>query len=186
MGRPIKWMLVWNNIFGFLWTINRMTGCSGYPLQSLLRIMEYPSQRSVLHFLQFKAWFDKCPFQGSQHRSEINNAWMRIKFKLRCNRFLNICWLKCDGVRRYKKGGANRECIPAPNIQIGSKVSLDARNVRTTPHTRKLDWKRLGPFWVYRWASSYAYKLELSASIWFHRVQRVSLLDTVIEDPMVG
>jgi hypothetical protein len=33
----------------------------------------------------------------------------------------------------------NRERIPAPNIQVGSKVWLDARNVRTIKPTRKLD-----------------------------------------------
>jgi hypothetical protein len=42
--------------------------------------------------------------------------------------------------------GANRERIPGPNIQVGSKVWLDARNIQTFRPTRKLDWKRLGPF----------------------------------------
>jgi hypothetical protein len=36
---------------------------------------------------------------------------------------------------------ANRGRIPTPNIQVGSKVWLDAHNVRTTCPTRKLDWK---------------------------------------------
>jgi hypothetical protein len=39
--------------------------------------------------------------------------------------------------------GANRGRIPAPNLQVGSKVWLDARNIRTTRSTRKLNWKRL-------------------------------------------
>jgi len=42
--------------------------------------------------------------------------------------------------------GANRGRIPAPNIQVGSKVWLNARNIRTIRPTRKLDWKRFGPF----------------------------------------
>jgi len=82
--------------------------------------------------------------------------------------------------------GANREHIPAPNIQVGSKVWLDAHNVRTTRPNQKLDWKRLVPFRVCRQVSPYAYKLELPASIRIHRVQPVSLLDMVVEDPLAG
>jgi len=50
----------------------------------------------------------------------------------------------------------------------------------------KFEWKRLGPFQVCMQVSPYAYELELSASIRIHRVQSVSLLDPVLEDPMVG
>jgi len=81
---------------------------------------------------------------------------------------------------------ANRERIPAPNIQPGSMVLLDARNVRTTRPTRKLDWKRLGPCRLKEKVSRYAYKLELPASIRIHRVQPISLLDPVVEDPLEG
>jgi hypothetical protein len=82
--------------------------------------------------------------------------------------------------------GANRTRIPAPNIQVGSKVWLDAHNVRTTRPTRKLDWKRLGPFRVQKEVSPYAYELELPTSIRIHRVQHVSLLDPLVEDPLDG
>jgi hypothetical protein len=82
--------------------------------------------------------------------------------------------------------GANRERVPAPNIQVGSKVWLDAPNVRTTRPTRKLDWKRLGPFRVQKQVSPYSYELELPASIRIHRVQPVYLLDPVVEDPLEG
>jgi len=46
--------------------------------------------------------------------------------------------------------GANWTRIPAPNIHEGTQVWLDARHIRTTQPTRKLDWKRLGPFKVLR------------------------------------
>ena len=49
--------------------------------------------------------------------------------------------------------GANRGRVPAPNIQVGSKVWLDARNVRITQPTWTLDLKRLGPFRVCRQVS---------------------------------
>jgi len=81
---------------------------------------------------------------------------------------------------------ANRTRIPAPNIQEGTRVWLDARHIRTTRPTRKLDWKRLGSYKVVRRISPYAYELELPASIRIHRVQPVSLLDPVVDDPLVG
>jgi hypothetical protein len=39
--------------------------------------------------------------------------------------------------------GANRKRLPAPQMQEGTKVWLDARHIRTTRQFRKLDWKRL-------------------------------------------
>jgi len=81
---------------------------------------------------------------------------------------------------------ANRGRTPAPNIREGTQVWLDARHIRTTRPTRKLDWKRLGPFKVLRRISPYAYKLELPASIRIHQIQPVSLLDPVVDDPLIG
>jgi len=70
--------------------------------------------------------------------------------------------------------GANRTRIPTPNIQGATNVWLDARHIRITRPTRKLDWKKLGPFKVFRRVSPYSYELELPASIHIHRVQPVS------------
>jgi hypothetical protein len=47
-----------------------------------------------------------------------------------------------------------------------------------------LDWKRLGPFRVQKQVFPYAYELELPTSIRIHRVQPVSPLDPVVEDPL--
>jgi hypothetical protein len=47
-----------------------------------------------------------------------------------------------------KEEGANGGRTPTPNIQVESKVWLDACNVQTTCPTRTLDWKRLKPFRV--------------------------------------
>jgi len=82
--------------------------------------------------------------------------------------------------------GANRVRIPGPNIQVGSKVWLDARHVPTTRPIPKLDWKRQGPFRVRKQVSPYAYELDLPASIRIHRVQPVLLWDPVVEDPLKG
>ena len=85
-----------------------------------------------------------------------------------------------------QKEGTNRTWIPAPNIQEGSQVWLDARHLWTSRPTRKLDWKRLGPYRVLCRIFPYSYELEFPASIQIHRVQPVSLLDPVVDDPVAG
>ena len=64
--------------------------------------------------------------------------------------------------------GANRTRIPAPNIQRGTQVWLDAGHIRTTRPPRKLDWKRLELYKVICRISPNAYELELHASIRIH------------------
>jgi hypothetical protein len=59
--------------------------------------------------------------------------------------------------------GATRGRTPAPNKQVECKLRLDARNIRTTRPTTKLDWKHLGPYEVRRQVSPYAYELNLPA-----------------------
>jgi hypothetical protein len=82
--------------------------------------------------------------------------------------------------------GANRKWLPAPLMQEGTKVWLDTRHIRTTRLSRKLDWKRLGPYAVKRRVSPYAYELELPRSLRIHPVHHVSLLEPVAEDPLPG
>jgi hypothetical protein len=80
--------------------------------------------------------------------------------------------------------GANKKRLPAPLIPQGTKVWLDARHIRTTRPSRKLDWKRLGPYAVQRQVSPYAYELELPRGLRIHPVHHVSLLDPVARDPL--
>jgi len=92
-------------------------------------------------------------------------------------------------MRRSQAGqeeAANRGRIPVPNVQECTRLWLDAPHVRTTRPTQKLDWKRLGPFKVSRRISPYANELELPAFIRIHRVPPISLLDLVVDDPLIG
>ena len=52
---------------------------------------------------------------------------------------------------------ANRKRRPARRYQVGQKVWLDARNIRTKRPQKKLDWKQLGPFTITKVVSPYAY-----------------------------
>jgi hypothetical protein len=82
--------------------------------------------------------------------------------------------------------GANRKRLPAPQIQEGDKVWLDARHIRTTKPSRKLDWKWLGPYTIKRKVSPYDYQLELLRGLRIHPVHHVSLLDPAEEDLLPG
>ena len=82
--------------------------------------------------------------------------------------------------------GANKKRSPAPQIPEGTKVWMDARHIRTTRPSHKLDWKRLGPYTVKRRVSPYAYELELPRGLRIHPVHHVSLLDPIARDPLPG
>jgi len=82
--------------------------------------------------------------------------------------------------------GANKKRLPAPQIPEGTKVWLDARHIRTTRPSHKLDWKRLGPYTVKRRVSPYSYELELPRELRIRPVHHVSLLDPVAGDPLPG
>jgi len=97
--------------------------------------------------------------------------------------YLQVELRRSQGIQ---EGGANRRRIPAPNIQVLSKVWLGSRKVRTTCPTPKWDSKRLRPFKLQHQVSPYACKLEIPALIRIHRVKPILLLDPVIEDPLEG
>jgi hypothetical protein len=59
----------------------------------------------------------------------------------------------------------------------GDKVWLLSTNIRTERPSKKLDWKRLGPFTVVKKIGLQAYQLRLPKSMKVHDVFHVSLLE---------
>ncbi len=84
---------------------------------------------------------------------------------------------------RYEET-ANRNRQPAPTFQVGQKVWLDARNIKTLRPLKKLDWKNLGPFEITDVISPFAYRLALPASMKIHPVFNVHLLHAANENPL--
>jgi hypothetical protein len=76
--------------------------------------------------------------------------------------------------RQYDKGVKD-----PPTFQVGDKVWLTRRNIKTTRPSQKLDVKRLGPFKILKviGESKLAYKLELPKHMRIHPVFHVSLLE---------
>ncbi|KAH0614358.1 uncharacterized protein H6S33_006244, partial [Morchella sextelata] len=78
----------------------------------------------------------------------------------------------------------NTKRTPAPRYDIGDMVFVSAKNIRTTRNSRKLHWKKLGPFPVKEIISLYMYRVDLPRSMKMHPVFHVSLLDPAANDPV--
>ena len=86
---------------------------------------------------------------------------------------------------RYQEN-ADRHRVAAPAFQPGDQVWLNAKNIRTSRPSRKLDNKRLGPFTVDTAVGTHAYRLLLPDTMKVHPVFHVSLLDPARDDPLPG
>ena len=74
---------------------------------------------------------------------------------------------------------------PAPAFKVGDKVWFNAQNVTIQHPSYKLDHRRLGPCEIIKVVSLYAYKLQFPATVQYHPVQHVSLLDPFDDDPLL-
>ena len=70
-------------------------------------------------------------------------------------------------------------------FEIGEKVWLSARNIKTARSSKKLDYKRIGPYSILKKVNKNAYKLDLPPTMKIHNVFHVSLLDKYRE-PVEG
>jgi hypothetical protein len=62
-------------------------------------------------------------------------------------------------------------------FSVGDKVWLSAANIKTQRPSKKLDWKRIGPYSVTERIGTQAYRLQLPQSMKIHPVFHVSLLE---------
>jgi truncated hemoglobin YjbI len=116
--------------------------------------------------LQFKA-----PKAPSNMRSEIQAAAMTAALaethqKLRENLM--------EAQERQAKYAGGKEVT----FEVRDKVWLSTRNIRTTRPSKKLDYKRAGPYTVSKVINKNAYKLDLPKMMRIHDVFHVSLLDS--------
>jgi hypothetical protein len=65
-------------------------------------------------------------------------------------------------------------------FEVGDKVWLSAKHIQTARTSKKLDYKRLGPFKVTKVINGNVYRLELPYSMKVHNVFHVSLLDRYV------
>ncbi|KAJ1578391.1 hypothetical protein NDA11_005217 [Ustilago hordei] len=70
--------------------------------------------------------------------------------------------------------------LPSPQFQPGDRVWLSADNIRSLRPTKKLDYRRLGPFSISKVISSHAYRLQLPPSMKIHNVFHVDRLEPYV------
>ena len=71
-------------------------------------------------------------------------------------------------------------------FQKGDRVWLRSVNIRTERQSRKLDWKRIGPFTITECIGTQAYRLELPKSMKIHPVFHVILLEPYKQSQIPG
>ena len=80
------------------------------------------------------------------------------------------------------KENYNQHRKPDPNLKSGEMVWLLPRNIHTTRPSKKLDWKKIGPFKIMAKVGSNAYKLELPPSMRIHNTFHILLLEPYEND----
>jgi len=71
-----------------------------------------------------------------------------------------------------------------PNLQSGDMVWLLPRNIKTTRPSKKLDYKKIGPFKILAKIGTSAYKLALPPSMAIHNTFHICLLETLPRQPI--
>jgi len=66
---------------------------------------------------------------------------------------------------------------PDPNLQSGNMVWLLPRNIKATRPSKKLDYKKIGPFNILAKIGTSAYKLALQPSMAIHNTFHISLIE---------
>lgn len=82
---------------------------------------------------------------------------------------------------------ANQHRSPAPSYQVGDKVFLNAKNIKTKRPSKKLDCKNLGPFVVIKVVGSHSCQLQLPENLKsVYPIFHTSLLRPDPDNPIPG
>lgn len=73
----------------------------------------------------------------------------------------------------------NKKRDREPTLKKRDKVYLLQWNIKTTRSSKKLNYIKMGPFWILKKKESVNYQLNLSAKMRKHSVFHISLLESV-------
>jgi hypothetical protein len=146
----------------------------------LLSVAEYAynnSCHSVIKMSPFEAIYGEAPrWEDFQERegAEVPAARNRT---LDLTRFRDILSQRLEEARQTQAKYYDQKHIPH-TYKVGDKVLLNAKNIKTTRPSKKLDHKYIGPFEVLLPIGKQAYRLRLPTSYGsIHNVFHVSLLE---------
>ena len=80
---------------------------------------------------------------------------------------------------------ANKHRKETPTYEVGDRVWLSTKNIKTERPSKKLDYKMIGPYQVKELIGS-SYRLELPTSMKIHDVFHPNLLRKAGTDPLPG
>jgi hypothetical protein len=113
------------------------------------------------------------PVIGAPEVSEYVSALTRLHAEL---------WAEITYTQRTHAEQANKAHHPDPILELGDRVWLQRKHIKTTRPSGKLDYKRIGPYIILEKFGSGAYKLELPPSIKLYPVFYISLLEPAEPD----
>ncbi|SPC63566.1 related to transposon-encoded proteins with TYA, reverse transcriptase, integrase domains in various combinations [Ustilago sp. UG-2017b] len=86
-----------------------------------------------------------------------------------------------DKANSQSAGQFDKHHLPSPQFQPGDRVWLSADNIRSLRPTKKLDYRRLGPFPISEVISSHAYRLQLPPSMKIHNVDMEYEVEQILD-----
>src|ERR1700761_3390092 len=84
--------------------------------------------------------------------------------------------------KQHMTHSCNETCVKLPELEVGSKVWLDTKDLRLKVPARKLAPKHLGPFQVLEQIENLDYQLDLPANLLLHNVFHVDRLSACVEN----
>jgi hypothetical protein len=147
---------------------------------SLLPLAEFAYNNSVSASTGFSPFFAIYGFHPKmddlpQAVKDISVVELAESFKARMDELKTT--LK-DAQDRYKHFADSHRL--EKEFDIGTMVYLNSKNISTRRPSKKLDFKKLGPFRILEKIGSCAYRLDLPSTMKVHNVFHVSLLEPLV------
>src|ERR1700731_3431041 len=124
--------------------------------------------------------FGQHPIQNANDIREVNAN----TFTQKMNEVFQCMRAEMTRAQAIQAEQADKHRREGVTLTVGDRVWMDARNITTQRPSKKLDWKRLGPYEVVEVISPWAYRLQLPKDLHIHPVQPISRLSKVAEDPL--
>ena len=95
-----------------------------------------------------------------------------------------ICKANIEKAQEYQKSYADKKRLPIP-FNVGDKVLVSNRNIKSLRPKKKLDWKYVGPGTITAQIGPSAFKVDLPGLQSIHPVFHASLLEPYHEDAAI-